>query len=622
MSSMDRMLLDLNLPPPAHWSPPAVPVISPSSDGQPPSPSPDSESRKSHTDLLEPSLKADGAGSPSGAEEAVAEGVCSLPDVEVGESLPSDPTSAIQVVLDVIVGANDSNPGSSSPSTTGTLLDPVPENEVNGKGSDPSLAPAVHVVGDVGDQAERRSRSVLEDSYEPNPPEEGFGDRGGGNTKVRKRLRTLGQLSGRKLEKNAVAPGPQIPQNLEILEDEIGGDRAQEAALASVVSPRISSQLRSKKGERAVTASNGDSTTSRRNATSDPPVKDGGGGSQDHSDEQEPFLPGRFAKVPSQPRSRKTEKRANLVPPIVVSDMLRLEEEVVIERKATGGSVSGKVIIEDKLMIDNVEEGKVGVVKAEKSVEIKEPPRTPSEALPQSVGGKRPGVGLKDAMPGKKRRQTVLLEVDESLKQARPLRTPTSEGAQGRIVRTRREIPRPFLSQVPEKQENQSNDGATTSSGLTEASMSRKAEDLTDELEKLDRNSNSQPNESPGQFRRPILRRQISSLSGRDDKSGKGGGGSSFSRLDSARSLDSFGETRLLSNLNEGSAAELQKRRKVPRKTTDVKKQAAEPKDASIERLHREATCCKLWQTSGLFFCLRPLYRFRSSFFDPLLFCQ
>ncbi|CAM6105716.1 unnamed protein product [Calypogeia fissa] len=635
MSSMDRMLLDLNLPPPPHWSPQPLHVISPSVGSRPPSPFPDNVSRKDDIDLLEPKLGAGDSGSPRCVVESSKENG-SRPDVEASTTVTRDPTPAIEApevvstAHDSNAGAN-SNPRSTSPSATEKHPVQLPENEVkievNGKGSDPSLVPSVHVVSDVEGQVDRpSSRSVLEDSDDTNTSvaDEASGDRGGGGAKVHKRLRTLGQLRSRKVEKNAAAGGPEYPQKIDTLEDEIGGEQTsahgQEEALASIVSSRPFSQFRNRKGDKSVTTSNGDST-SRRNTFSGQILSDGGS-SPDRTEDQEPFLPfGRFAKIPSQPRSKKTEKRANLVPPIVVSEV-RHEGAVVgkvepSERKQFDGgsaSSSGKASIEDKPMIDAVEEGEVGVQGA-KPEEPKEPSRTSSDAASQSAGGKRPGMGLKDAMPGKKRRQTVLLEVGESLKQARPLKTPTSDAVGGRIVRTRREVSRPSSSQVPEKQDSQSNQGAT-SSGQMEASMSQKAENVNDESAILDRNSNSQPGEGIGQFRRPVLKRQISTMS---DTPGKGV--SSFIRVDSAKGLNSA-ETRIFSNSFEGS--ELQKPRRVPRKN-DVKKPTGEPKDASIERLHREATCFKLWQTSGTSDLQKVPGRFESvedyvRVLEPLLF--
>ncbi|KAG6543891.1 hypothetical protein Mapa_014731 [Marchantia paleacea] len=616
---MDRMLLDLNLPPPPCWSPQALHILSPSSDKRPPSP-----------ESLAPNNNADN--SQAHGELVVATVDPPGPQIENANdsSLDVEPSCVIQSSLkpqdsEALPDPNDIGLEVSKSSSTVSRKE---AQHISGNRESDSIATEDSGNG-IGLTSPSSGNSVIESENKPerlrsvsveangsNPNEEVAAEPEG-PVKVHKRLRTLGQLRSRKEEKNVVDPSLEDSN----LEDEIVGEpggkgfHGVEDGLVSGRGGRFVGQLRTIRGEKSALAlgKRENSVTKKEVLTVNGGSKTEGGAGK--SGKVDSSLAGRFLpRIPSQPRSRKSEKRTSLAYPtaasIVKSDDRAMKTEPS-ELGKSGAETKGLDSIPVKPQEIAVP---TEVVKAE---EVKESTPVASENVPATTSTlKRPGGGIKDALPGKKRRQTVLLEVDESLKQARPLRTPTGEGALGRNSRFRRESPRPLPAQVPEKQEIICSDGAAS---VGQAETSRKFEELSEESSQTEKSLRTGAGDgSSVNFRRPGLKRLSSSSYSRDDAGGKVL--STNQESTAAKGSDADGTKSIISSPD---SIVLQKPRRFSRKTEANKTVAVQ--DASIERLHREATSSKLWQTSGTSDLQQVPGNFESvedytRVFEPLLF--
>ncbi|KAL3681980.1 hypothetical protein R1sor_000002 [Riccia sorocarpa] len=575
---MDRMLLDLNLPPPTCWSPQAQQILSPSSDKRPPSPA--SSVLETNADNAEELVIVAADPQAGGSQDVDAK----IPDAEVSC------VTAYPKAQETVVPPDDSgiNSEQNNPSTTVSRADQHTTSESREKDSvakndDQNRIGFTPVSSgnSVDSDNKLQSGSVSLEANGSNPNDELAAD-SVRPVKVHKRLRTLGQLTSKKEEKNVVDSSLEDSNLEDEIVSESGGKSRDTAQEPGDGSRRISAKLRSKRGERSgSTLSNNGVAESKEGSSSVAGAKIASRAAK--LVKVDPSLSGRFLpRIPSQPRSRKVEKRTSVSSPVVAS-LLNSDDQHT--KPELGEDDKCVVRMKDSDCASPKPQENAALGGDGKADEPEEPLAAPSGNIPApSSSLKRPGGGLKDSMPGKKRRQTVLLEVDESLKQARPLRNPPGDGLLGRNSRFRRDSPRPLSSQLPEKQEGSCTEGATPSE------TSRRGEELPEE------GVNEKPSKvvsGDGNFRRPGLKRVPSMNSTREDTGGKYLSTSQDWNLSKGSNVDALKNT---GNMSESSIQ--QKPRRFLRKTEANKTVTVQ--DASIERLHREATSSKLWQTCGL----------------------
>ncbi|KAL2610776.1 hypothetical protein R1flu_022468 [Riccia fluitans] len=570
---MDRMLLDLNLPPPTSWSPQAQQILSPSSEKRPPSR--ESSVPENIVDNAEESAIAAADPLGGGNEDVDA----SRPDVEASCVIAYRKAQESILLPDTSCNSlEDSNPTATLASTDAKCTSGSREGNLlaeSDSGNRIGVTPVSSGNSIDSDSKSQNFESVSLEANGPNPSDEVSADPGR-PVKVHKRLRTLGQLRSRKEEKNIVDSSLEDSNLEDEIVSESGGKSSGTAGEPVSVKGRISTQLRSKRGELTCSpfSSNGDSELKEGSSSVAGPKITSRTATLFKVD---PSLSGRFlSRIPSQPRSRKVEKKTSVASSVVAS-LVNSDDQHTKTEIPEDGKCSVRIKESEPASENSAPAG------AGKMDEAEESRTAASENVPApSSSLKRTGGGLKDSMPGKKRRQTVLLEVDESLKQARPPRNSSGDGVLGRNSRFRRDSPRPLSSQVPAKQDS----GCTGSAPPPDSTRG-----FEEPLDEGHNERGSKVVSSDGNFRRPVLKKQLSN-STREEAGGQLSSASQEWNVAKSLNVD---VSRNIGNTSESTNQ--QKPRRFMRKT-DANK-AVPVQDASIERLHREATSSKLWQTCG-----------------------